>query len=83
MVVRQIGSALLVAALLIGGSNVALAQNQPAGDTPAAITNNDDEGFDWGWLGLLGLIGLAGLARKDRNRVGETTYGRTTTTAPR
>lgn len=23
---------------------------------------NDDNDFDWGWLGLLGLIGLAGLA---------------------
>ena len=22
----------------------------------------DDDGFDWGWLGLLGLLGLAGLA---------------------
>lgn len=25
-------------------------------------TANDDNDFDWGWLGLLGLIGLAGLA---------------------
>jgi hypothetical protein len=27
--------------------------------------NND--GFDWGWLGLLGLLGLAGLAGKKRD----------------
>lgn len=30
-----------------------------------AATDND--GFDWGWLGLLGLLGLAGM----RNRVGD------------
>ncbi len=34
--------------------------------TTTADTNND--GFDWGWLGLLGLIGLAGLARKHDDR---------------
>jgi MYXO-CTERM domain-containing protein len=26
----------------------------------------EDDGFDWGWLGLLGLLGLAGLAGKSR-----------------
>ncbi len=26
----------------------------------------EEEGFDWGWLGLLGLLGLAGLAGKNR-----------------
>ncbi len=46
-------------------------------------TNNNREGFDWGWLGLLGLLGLAGLAGKNRaeeatryrdpNTVGNTT----------
>lgn len=38
---------------------------QPDGQVGAVQTNNDD-GFDWGWLGLLGLIGLAGLAGKNR-----------------
>ncbi|MBD2872092.1 WGxxGxxG family protein [Paenibacillus arenilitoris] len=28
----------------------------------------DNDGFDWGWLGLLGLIGLAGLRSRDRER---------------
>jgi len=28
----------------------------------------DDNGTDWGWLGLLGLIGLAGLMSRDRDR---------------
>jgi MYXO-CTERM domain-containing protein len=28
----------------------------------------DDNGTDWGWLGLLGLIGLAGLTGRGRDR---------------
>ncbi|MBB4003198.1 MYXO-CTERM domain-containing protein [Aurantimonas endophytica] len=28
--------------------------------------NDDDEGFDLGWLGLLGLAGLAGLKKPKR-----------------
>ncbi|MFB9327141.1 WGxxGxxG family protein [Paenibacillus aurantiacus] len=33
-----------------------------------AYAANDDDGFDWGWLGLLGLLGLAGMRGKDRHR---------------
>lgn len=38
-------------------------------DTPDTTTTtptyqDENRGFDWGWLGLLGLIGLAGLSRK-------------------
>lgn len=28
----------------------------------------DNDGFDWGWVGLLGLIGLAGMRNRDRER---------------
>lgn len=28
------------------------------------VVEEEDEGFDWGWLGLLGLAGLAGLAKR-------------------
>lgn len=28
----------------------------------------DDDGFDWGWLGLLGLFGLAGARNRNRER---------------
>lgn len=31
-------------------------------------TAADDDGFDWGWLGLLGLIGLAGMRGRERDR---------------
>lgn len=37
---------------------------------PAYAAEND--GFDWGWLGLLGLLGLAGLAGRNKDRT--TTY---------
>ncbi|MGO4372764.1 WGxxGxxG family protein [Paenibacillus sp. 2TAB19] len=29
---------------------------------------DNDDGFDWGWLGLLGLIGLAGMRNRGRER---------------
>lgn len=28
----------------------------------------DDDGMDWGWLGLLGLLGLAGMRNRVRDR---------------
>jgi MYXO-CTERM domain-containing protein len=43
-------------------------------------TNQEDDGTDWGWLGLLGLAGLLGLRRRDRtehhDRVDTTTRTR-------
>ena len=35
-------------------------------DVPTrVVTDNDDDDFDWGWLGLLGLLGLGGLMRRE------------------
>lgn len=45
-------------ALLVAGP--VLAQEATTADDTVAVTTEDD-GLDWGWLGLLGLIGLAGL----------------------
>lgn len=45
--------------------------------TPGQVVENDND-FDWGWLGLLGLLGLAGLAGKKRS---ETTAYRDPNTA--
>jgi hypothetical protein len=40
------------------------AQNtQP--NQPGVVYENEDNDFDWGWLGLFGLLGLAGLAKKN------------------
>lgn len=33
-----------------------------------ATTAADDDGMDWGWLGLVGLIGLAGLRGNNKGR---------------
>lgn len=39
---------------------------------PGVIVETEDDGFDWGWLGLLGLLGLAGLAGKNKQTNYET-----------
>ncbi|MGI8933896.1 MAG: WGxxGxxG family protein [Phormidesmis sp.] len=44
------------------------------------VVTTDDDGFDWGWLGLLGLVGLAGLKGRDRDD-NRATYADRTTTA--
>ncbi|MFN2386331.1 MAG: WGxxGxxG family protein [Thermoanaerobaculia bacterium] len=69
--IRVLALALLV--LVCFGT---LAQAQPAGDTAAApattTVDRDDDGTDWGWLGLLGLAGLMGLKRREPNTVSTT-----------
>jgi MYXO-CTERM domain-containing protein len=45
------------------------ADTTTAPDTTTTTVEDDNDGFDWGWLGLLGLLGLAGLARKPEERV--------------
>ena len=47
----------LVAGLALASAEPASAQNG------AAVQNyeEDDDGMDWGWLGLLGLLGLLGM----------------------
>lgn len=72
------GASVLAASLSLGAA-VAPAQAQVLEDEGIYETEGvyeegyDNDGFDWGWLGLLGLIGLAGLAggKKRRN---ETVY---------
>ena len=45
----------------------ASSQAQVDDEPGVAIVETEDDGFDWGWLGLLGLLGLAGLAGKNKN----------------
>lgn len=46
----------------------ASAQTNPVDtDTNRTVTVQEDDGFDWGWLGLLGLLGLAGLGGRKKN----------------
>lgn len=56
----------LVTALMIGAAatpGIAAAQ---AVDAPP-VTETEDDGTDWGWIGLLGLAGLLGLRRRDQH----------------
>ncbi|PZO17601.1 MAG: hypothetical protein DCF25_10915 [Leptolyngbya foveolarum] len=43
------------------------------------VPATDDDGFDWGWLGLIGLAGLAGLKGRDHDNNRATTYTDRTT----
>jgi len=69
-------------ALGVTVSSVALPVDPVRAEAPEVITTygEEDDGFDWGWLGLLGLLGLAGLAGRSGHRDRDTT---TTTTAYR
>ncbi|MCC5661597.1 WGxxGxxG-CTERM domain-containing protein [Nostoc sp. XA010] len=75
---KVIGSSILAVGLAVTPLIMpASAQSNTSGDTnTTSRTDNtstqgansrDDNGFDWGWLGLLGLAGLAGLAKGKRS----------------
>ena len=53
-------------AVMFGSLGVTAAAAQTAEPT---ATEEEDEGFDWGWLGLLGLAGLAGLRKREPEMV--------------
>jgi MYXO-CTERM domain-containing protein len=44
-----------------------------AADQQTTTTPVEDDGPDYGWIGLLGLAGLAGLRKKDHHVVAHTT----------
>ncbi len=56
-------------------------QAQIGAEEDIAVVETEDNGFDWGLLGLLGLLGLAGLAGK--NKQTHSNYETRTTTEPR
>lgn len=52
----------------------------PEFGTPQERVIVEDDGWDWGWLGLIGLLGLAGLAGRKKGRdTNETVYTEPTT----
>ncbi|MBW4649576.1 MAG: WGxxGxxG-CTERM domain-containing protein [Kastovskya adunca ATA6-11-RM4] len=70
------GSAILATSLAVMPLTLpAGAQTGVEPGVDAVEVESEDDGFDWGWLGLLGLLGLAGLAGKKRQ---ETTHYQTT-----
>ena len=63
---RFLRTATLVTALTIGTAVMPAAAGAQVGTTPTTTTTErEDEGTDWGWIGLLGLAGLLGLRRRD------------------
>lgn len=61
------GSLLAIGMIVVPFSASVQAQTNPEIEPGVAVIETEDEGFDWGWLGLLGLLGLAGLAGKSNN----------------
>ena len=68
---------LLLAVAVLGVGGIAPSASAETFRVAQEETNGgDDEGSDYGWIGLLGLAGLAGLLgrkRDDRDRVGART----------
>ncbi len=58
---RISGTGLLAVSLAIIPFTIS-AQAQVNAEPEIEIIETEDNGFDWGWLGLFGLLGLAGLA---------------------
>ena len=95
---KLVGASVLAASVALVPFNLpASAQSNTGTDNTTTTTTdgtnqgvsnadyNNDNDFDWGWLGLLGLAGLAGLAGRKRHdevryrdpdEVGSTTYRR-------
>jgi hypothetical protein len=70
---RSIVISTLVLAGLTAAPALVLAQADPASIdeqnsamTETAPMTQQDDAFDWGWIGLLGLAGLMGLKRRER-----------------
>jgi hypothetical protein len=65
MLTRLFAAALLT--VVLAGPAIAQTTTGTPPATTATRTDNRDDHFDWGWIGLLGLAGLAPLfMRKDR-----------------
>ena len=56
-----------VLAVTILGASLSFAQTPDNANSDRGTTQNDNRGFDWGWLGLLGLAGLGGLRGRARD----------------
>jgi hypothetical protein len=72
---KVVGASVLAASVaFVPFTLPATAQTNTAPDTTTTTDQgvqtaeyDDEDSFDWGWLGLLGLSGLAGLAGRKRN----------------
>lgn len=65
-----VGSLIVLGLSTAGVVSPAQAQqdpNYPGGAQTTQMDTEQDDGMDWGWLGLLGLAGLLGLRKRDRD----------------
>ena len=65
------GTSLLALSLAVIPFTIS-AQAQVDAEPGVIVETEEEDGFDWGWLGLLGLLGLAGLAGKNKTTHYET-----------
>ena len=61
-------SLLAVSLAVVPFTKSSQAQAQTGTEPQVSVVKTEDDGFDWGWLGLLGLLGLAGLAGKNKSQ---------------
>lgn len=67
---RKTTAAVLTAsALLLSPVAASASETEEPEVTTTTVDDNEDDGMNWGWLGLLGLAGLAGLAGRKRQEV--------------
>ena len=63
-----VGSLIVLGLSTAGAVAPVSAQDNPGYPGQGQVQDmTDDEGMDWGWLGLLGLAGLLGLRKRDRD----------------
>lgn len=64
---QAFGSLLALSMVFVPFTVSVQAQTDSEIEPGIAVVETEDEGFDWGWLGLTGLLGLAGLAGKNKH----------------
>ncbi|NEQ22100.1 MAG: WGxxGxxG-CTERM domain-containing protein [Microcoleus sp. SIO2G3] len=82
---KVVGASILAASVAFVPFNLPVnAQTNTAPDTTTTTDQgvqtaeyDDEDSFDWGWLGLLGLAGLAGLAGRKRHDDNDVRYRET------